>query len=85
MNVPVAQGELLSIWTAGGGGYGEPLERPVEQVIEDIKDDYVSIAAAEASYGVALREIDRRALRCEVDEAATRRLRERLRGERARG
>ena len=85
VNVPVAQGELLSIWTAGGGGYGEPLERPVEQVIEDIKDDYVSIAAAEASYGVALREIDRRALRCEVDEAATRRLRERLRGERARG
>ena len=38
----------------GGGGYGDPLERPAEQVLQDVIDGYVSIAAARDLYRVAI-------------------------------
>lgn len=30
----------------GGGGYGDPLARPAEQVLQDVVEGYVSIEAA---------------------------------------
>jgi N-methylhydantoinase B len=39
---------------AGGGGYGDPLERDPERVAEDVREGYVSIAAARDQYGVVL-------------------------------
>jgi N-methylhydantoinase B len=39
----------------GGGGYGNPLEREPEAVLRDVVSGYVSIAAAESEYGVAIR------------------------------
>jgi N-methylhydantoinase B len=39
----------------GGGGYGDPRERPAEQVLADVVGGYVSIAAAEREYGVVVR------------------------------
>ncbi len=39
----------------GGGGYGDPRERPAEQVLADVVNGYVSIEAAEQEYGVAVR------------------------------
>jgi N-methylhydantoinase B len=39
----------------GGGGYGDPYERPAEQVLADVVSGYVSIAAAEREYGVVVR------------------------------
>ena len=39
---------------AGGGGYGDPLEREVDRVEEDVREGYVSFEAAENSYGVII-------------------------------
>src|SRR5256885_160486 len=38
-----------------GGGYGEPLARDPQRVLEDIVNGYVSIEAAEREYGVVVR------------------------------
>ena len=38
----------------GGGGYGDPRERPIETVARDVLDGYVSVAAAREHYGVAV-------------------------------
>ena len=45
-------GEGFSNFSAGGGGWGDPLDRPVELVREDVLDEYVSIEQAEEVYGV---------------------------------
>jgi N-methylhydantoinase B len=39
---------------AGGGGWGDPLEREVGRVRDDVARGYVSLAAAREDYGVAL-------------------------------
>ena len=36
----------------GGGGYGNPFERPFEKVILDVKNGLVSIKGAQEDYGV---------------------------------
>ncbi len=78
-NVPVQRGDLLTFRTNGGGGYGEPLERSPERVLEDIKDDYETPAGAREQYGVVIRTIDRRTLQYEVDERETTELRQSMR------
>ncbi|MDR7550820.1 MAG: hydantoinase B/oxoprolinase family protein [Armatimonadota bacterium] len=47
-------GDELVIETAGGGGFGNPLEREPERVLEDVLQGYVSVAAARDVYGVAV-------------------------------
>ena len=47
-------GDLVSFRTAGGGGYGDPLEREPERVLADVLDGYVSVEAAESEYGVVI-------------------------------
>jgi N-methylhydantoinase B len=39
---------------AGGGGWGDPLERDVGRVRDDVARGYVSLESARADYGVAL-------------------------------
>ena len=63
-------GDAFRIRSGGGGGYGTPLERPVEEVQEDVKQGYVSLAAAAELYGVV---IDPETLA--VNRVATERLR----------
>lgn len=48
------KGDLLRIVTAGGGGWGSPLERPAEQVLADVLDGVVSPDSARHDYGVLL-------------------------------
>jgi N-methylhydantoinase B len=36
----------------GGGGYGEPFERPPDAVLADVRNELVSVEAARADYGV---------------------------------
>ncbi len=62
-------GDVLHIHSPGGGGRGSPLDRPPIRVALDVARGYVSAAAAEAEYGVVLRD-------GEVDGAATQTLRE---------
>jgi N-methylhydantoinase B len=47
-------GDAFYLRSGGGGGYGSPLERPVEDVREDVRQGYVSIEAAAELYGVVL-------------------------------
>ncbi len=39
---------------AGGGGWGNPMERDPSRVLEDVIDDRVSIEAAKNEYGVII-------------------------------
>jgi len=48
------QGDVARLVTGTGGGYGNPLERPVEKVKDDVLNGYVTLAQAEADYGVSL-------------------------------
>jgi len=43
----------------GGGGWGDPLERPTQAVLRDVVAGYVSPEAAERDYGVAV-DLERR-------------------------
>ena len=40
--------------SAGGGGYGDPLEARTERVAQDVREGYVSAAAARELYGLVL-------------------------------
>ncbi|WP_436348675.1 hydantoinase B/oxoprolinase family protein [Natronorubrum sp. FCH18a] len=46
--------DVVSIQTPGGGGYGNPLERDPEAVLEDVRNEKVSPEAAREAYGVEL-------------------------------
>lgn len=45
-------GDRFNILEAGGGGFGPASERPVAQVLEDVRQGFVSPAAAQSDYGV---------------------------------
>lgn len=47
-------GDTLDVWTTGGGGYGDPLERAGDLVLWDVLDGKVSAESAEADYGVII-------------------------------
>ena len=47
-------GETVTIMTPGGGGYGDPLERPPAEVLEDVRLGYISAGAARRDYGVVV-------------------------------
>jgi len=70
-----AQSEVI-VKHAGGGGWGDPLERDPQRVAEDVLEGYVSSAAARDLYGVIL------GAEGEVDEPATRALRRDLQANR---
>jgi N-methylhydantoinase B len=72
MNIELRRGDRLRLWTTGGGGYGNPLDRPVSSVLRDVIDGKVSANAARESYGVLLDD-DR------ADESKTAQLREAMR------
>jgi len=63
-------GDAFKIRSGGGGGYGNPLERPIEQVRDDVRQGYVTVKCAAELYGVVL---DPQTF--EVDAAATETLR----------
>jgi N-methylhydantoinase B/oxoprolinase/acetone carboxylase alpha subunit len=50
----LGQGDLLRLERPGGGGMGNPFERRPKEVLEDVRQGYVSAASAKADYGVAL-------------------------------
>lgn len=50
----IAPGSVILQRAGGGGGYGSPHERPVEQVQDDVRNGFVSIAMARQNYGVVI-------------------------------
>lgn len=47
-------GDVIHIHSPGGGGRGSPLDREPERVLLDVERGYVSVAMAEARYGVVI-------------------------------
>ena len=52
--IELQQGQRVRLQTPGGGGYGRALERSVEEVITDVKNEFVSVTAARDAYGVVI-------------------------------
>jgi N-methylhydantoinase B len=53
-NEPVYPGEIITTKVPGGGGWGDPLNRNVEKVRDDVMDGVVSLQRAREVYGVLL-------------------------------
>jgi len=51
---PVRAGEVVRIRTTGGGGWGDPLDRPYEDVLRDLRWGKVSLEGASRDYGVVV-------------------------------
>jgi N-methylhydantoinase B len=64
------EGDAFRIQSGGGGGYGSPFERAIEDVVNDVRQGYVGVDQARELYGVA---VDPQSF--DLDEAETRRLR----------
>src|SRR5215510_1174438 len=69
----LSEGDVVGVRSAGGGGYGDPLERDAASVAADLREGYISPQAARELYGVVLNEA------LAIDAAATHALRQRLR------
>lgn len=78
-NLALKSNDLLTIQCAGGGGYGDPLERAPQQVAQDFHNGYISAEAAWEIYGVKV-DLSSGA----VDEEQTRQQRAKLGADRQR-
>lgn len=52
----VSRGDVVRVVTAGGGGYGDPLERDPARVLLDVANGFVSAESALRDYGVEIRD-----------------------------
>jgi N-methylhydantoinase B len=77
---PVRAGEVIRIRTTGGGGWGDPLDRPYDEVARDVRWGKVSPQGARDDYGVVVGGPREDPV---VDEAASEALRASLRAARA--
>ena len=48
----VNKGDVIKVFTATGGGYGKPADRPMNKVREDIKNGYITKKRAQEIYGL---------------------------------
>jgi N-methylhydantoinase B len=67
----IGPGETITNMNPGGGGYGNPYERPIDKVVWDVKNGLVSLEGAHADYGVVITDVESLA----VDHDATSALR----------
>jgi N-methylhydantoinase B len=78
---PLHNGDSLQVASPGGGGFGSPLERDLEELERDLNLGYISAATAETIYGAVIAEVeelgDRKVYR--LDQAASRARRESMR------
>jgi N-methylhydantoinase B len=70
----VRSGGRVALLSGGGGGRGNPYDRPIDKVLEDVRLGYVSAEGARRDYGVQIRPNG-----IDVDQAATLALREAMR------
>ena len=82
LNYPyrMEHGDIYYSWYRGGGGLGDPLEREVPMIEEDLNGDYILPRYAESVYGVAPEKDAEGFWR--VDVAATEQRRQEMREER---
>ncbi|MBI4320498.1 MAG: hydantoinase B/oxoprolinase family protein [Chloroflexi bacterium] len=53
-----SRGDVMEIASSGGGGYGDPLERDVDEVLKDVRDELISTEEAERDYGVVIDRLE---------------------------
>ena len=75
--ITLNKGDVFRVVVAGAGGYGNPLERSVDMVLDDVLKEKISTRRAREAYGVV---IDENSMK--VDEGETQRLRETLANDR---
>ena len=51
-------GDVVSYFSPSGGGYGNPLERMPEKVLDDVLDGFIDVEHARDAYGVVLHSAD---------------------------
>ncbi|MBW2057734.1 MAG: hydantoinase B/oxoprolinase family protein [Deltaproteobacteria bacterium] len=66
VTIQVEPGTRIVLRTAGGGGFGDPLERDPARVVRDVEEGLIGADRAEAEYGVVFE-----GKRGSLDEAAT--------------
>jgi N-methylhydantoinase B len=69
----VQPGQIVTYETCGGGGYGDPLDRELSDVLVDVRQEKVSRERAEQAYGVVISSDG------DLDEAASLRRRAEMR------
>ena len=62
-------GDIISITSAGAGGWGSPLDREAQRVLNDVQRGFVSVQCAATDYGVVIED-------GAIDAAATQILRD---------
>ncbi len=72
LTMTIRRGEVFRHVLAGGGGWGDPLERDPALVLRDVRNELLSAARAASDYGVVIED-------SAVDVVATERLRAELR------
>jgi N-methylhydantoinase B len=50
----IRRGDVVRLCTSGGGGWGDPLDRPAERVARDVAGGFVSGGSAREDYGVVI-------------------------------
>ena len=65
-NIRLEPGDVVRLFTPGGGGYGDPMERDPDLVFDDVRNGLIGAGSALDDYGVV---IARESM--EVDHAAT--------------
>ena len=74
--IKINAGDVHAFYAPCGGGYGNPLERPATQVLEDVLDDFCTVDHARLAYGVVV-DLAKET----VDEPATESLRVQMRNQ----
>lgn len=82
-SVTLQPGDRFERPSAGGGGFGDPLERDPQAVLDDVIDGYVSLERGERDYGVVITTGDIELDEYFLDEAGTEKARDHIRANRA--
>ncbi len=77
--VKLKKGDKIFYGSSGGGGFGDPLDREPELVLDDVIDEWLTIEAAEEYYGVVIEEIDAEAADYRINEEKTKKAQAKLR------
>lgn len=72
-SLPLKKGDVIRVVTPGGGGFGDPRQRPAGQILRDVIEEKVSPDQARALYGCVIVLGEDGSYR--VDEAETAKLR----------
>jgi N-methylhydantoinase B len=75
--VRMRAGDVHVFYAPCGGGFGDPLERPAAQLLDDVLDGFCTVEHARMAYGVVIDPLAET-----IDATATQRLRDQLRSQR---